>query len=493
MPEVIIPDPNTLATPFASGAMASSLVLPTSQLSIVQNAWAARSQVPCVRPLWTNFSAFTSHPAGDGTINLTYADGYPGQGGTTSVLMHTGGNCGGGSNSMYVEITNAGINMTNHHFVVAVKVLDWSKFKSGNGIRLSVGSDAGTSFINYCTLTWNDPTAVAVANRWTVPDGSWLLIPLPWSLGTFYNSWNLGGSGTPSRTPDPTGFPAGITTCNRIQFRIYDTSADNTSNSALDASLQLGMIGMAPNVTTVTANKWTKGVCCVSMDDCDISQKLAYPILRDYGIQPSIHVIRDQVDLATAGASPQVNNYLAMSDLVAFQKIGSDICAHANLDANHGTANGFPGLEAATPGATAADLSAELAWLSTNGFDTRHFAYPGGFLNDTVKTILKSLGFVSARTTCGGQAGPCISMWPPMDPMKLFGFSIQYNWTLATDIQPFFDNIARHNLFGMPIVHRFVTGTPTSGGTMNVYDFETMFKYALNLGITFIPIREVIP
>lgn len=432
-----------------------SSAVPTSALSIVAAQSLASQYAAKVNktltsyPIETGFSGWTATTTGTCTINLSDNSDYYGAG-TTSALLTTDGLSSSSGDNVYMTSPTYGTawDLTNSEFVIALKVTNYATLKTSNWLSVYAGD---TALANYYNWLWNN-VAETSTTTYLTPDGTWLLLRLPWSMATTHN--------TPTRSA--------ITV---IRIRIFDRYVSGGAVSP--AQVRFGYIGMAQDVSHLYAN----GVITWTLDDGWATQyTIAAPIFDSYDIKPTLHLIDDRIGVAS---------YMTLGQIQTLQTHGWIVGTHASTLANHDTNYVALGTTAA-----AADLATTIAYHQANGLGWRNFAYPGGNFDGPTEAAIMALGIRSARILYVPSAGTFSSGWPPVDPGKIMALSMS-SVTVA-QAKTFIDTVKSNKAWGVFAAHQFGTGA-SSGTTLGQADLRAILQYQVAQGVTTKSMEEMMP
>jgi peptidoglycan/xylan/chitin deacetylase (PgdA/CDA1 family) len=334
------------------------------------------------------------------------------------------------------------MDLTGKRFECSVMVDDWTHV---NALLIYLGDN---NLANFRVLRLWDRSAAS--GKTPGANGEWLTFTVDLASQT-----STGG------TPNLAAVTA-------AQLSIQD---DNTGNPV---TLHLNHIGHFPG-----SSVYPNGVVSFAYDDSFLSQwTQAAPYLERYNFQGTFYTICDLV-----GADPY---YMTLAQLRAMQDVGGhEIGAHAYTAAAHNTVGGFTGL-------TAAALDAELRllknWLVGNGFQGRdHLAYPQGFFNASVETIVRRY-FTSARSTLPMP----VETWNPANLTRLrHGVGANTPTTVAA-AKAVVDTAYANGSWLIITTHDLVTVAPTPAGTTlvqwDIASYQQLVDYVATKGI---PVRTV--
>jgi len=387
--------------------------------------------------LWSGFSAWT---ASGGTIVKQDTDHYGV--GVDCAAMTTDGL--GGACSLSSPALSAAQDFTDSFPVLAIKVSDFSRLKNQGGFALYASSDStfGT-YTNYYQWTWPDPNAAGSTTRYVTPDGSWVLVPLPFtSLATVH--------GSPSRA-----------SIYQFRFRIYDTYV---SGGAVDApTVKLGMVGIGRDAISTYPN----GVISIHFDDGYDNLTTAYPILESRDMRADLYLIWESLG---------VGGRLTVDGVNTLRAAGWGTGLHSMTIADHNST--FPTIGA---DATVNNLAAEIAVFDSLGWDRKHFAYPGGSWNGAIASAVMGMGIRSARTVWLDAAGVRgAETWPPVNMAQVSAFS-PYSNTVA-QVKAWIDIVKAQRNWGILVFHSVTSGA-TSQNVFNVSEFAQVIEYIATQGI----------
>ena len=366
--------------------------------------------------------------------------------------MTTDGKASTSGDSVYMTSPtySPAVDMTNSEFVIALKVTDYSKLKASNWFAFYAGD---TALTNYWLWQWNYVAETSTATYLT-PDGSWVLLRLPWSMGAAHN--------TPTRSA--------ITV---LRIKIFDRYDNVTPTSP--AHVRIGYIGAAQDVSHLYPN----GMMSWTLDDGWLTQyTLAQSVFDSYDIRPTLHLIDDQVGAV---------NYMTLAQVRALIAKGWTVGTHASTLASHNL--GYPALGAS---AAAADLATSIAQHKAWGIGWRNFAYPLGAFDGTTGPAIMALGIRSARLLYVPAAGNFSETWPPTAPERVFSYSMT-SVTVA-NAKAYLDTCKANHAWCVFVAHQFSAhGTSSVTTTTSIDDLRAILQYAKAQGIAHVPEAELLP
>ena len=145
-------------------------------------------------------------------------------------------------------------------------------------------------------------------------------------------------------------------------------------------------------------------VVSLTFDDASISQTLAGPVLKAHGMKATFFVPSARVGSTTA--------HMTWSDVAVLAADGNEIGGHT-LD--------HTDLTTVSTAEATRQICDDRSALIARGYPTTSFAYPYGRYTSTVRSIVSSCGYRSARRVQGvGCSGcPKAEAIPPADPFAL--------------------------------------------------------------------------
>lgn len=227
-----------------------------------------------------------------------------------------------------------------------------SRSRSGGGgsITVLMSSDGDNVFTNNATI--------AIAGG-----GAWCGLP---TMGRNVMSW-LKSNATVS----------GIDWSNVTNIRF----SLNTTNATDAINIQGLWCGrrMSPVVSIVFDDGWASAGLGAN-EACTIANAAGIPLT--LSIIPGLSEGSDG------------STYLSEAEIAAIDAAGNSITVHGTGPAGVGSL-----VDYADSGR--AQVAADQAWLQARGYDHQHFVYPGGGFNGQVLSVMRDLGFKTARTLAG--------------------------------------------------------------------------------------------
>jgi peptidoglycan/xylan/chitin deacetylase (PgdA/CDA1 family) len=400
-------------------------------------------------PLVTSFAGWTANFTAPGSVDLAAAGGYDGA--ATCASLTTGGH--GSSDVSYITWNNGADpwDLTHAYPVLALKIDNSNNLHSA-GISLYAGSDS-SGFTNYWQWSWS--SGASAVSRYYTPDGEWLLVPFDFAMSPTVN-------GSPVRTAVK-------------QWRVKVTDIGGTVPNS-PVTVKVGMLALARDAMAT----YPGGLASITFDDGRDGQfNWAYPILRSYGIAGTAYIVRQSLG---------VGGYMTAANLVELHEAGWDIGPHADTTAAH--TNRYASMSGA---AAAADVQACRTYLQSIGIpNPDHFCWPGGEYTADNWTAVKALGVKSMRTTFASNTGTYVEQYPSASPFRLraasssgVASSLVY---MQNQIQKAHDNRA----WAILAFHQ-MGSAPTDSNSFNYKEFETLINFALDLGVAFRSIGQLIP
>lgn len=205
----------------------------------------------------------------------------------------------------------------------------------------------------------------------------------------------------------------------------------------------------------------------------------AYPILANSGFKGSCFVIPSLVESVDV-------NYMRLSHLQTLYNAGWDICNHTYH--HYGTVDN--NLTTVSSDVCTSEIQTARDWLINNGFtrSAHYFAYPGGYYNDSVVSIVKSLGVKLARST-----NSAFDYMPLEDIYRLKWLSVGsastiFTNTPATDIQQYIYEAIKTGSTLIISCHNMNTDG-ANGATINTF-YQKVVDYIKQLGVDVVTFNE---
>jgi peptidoglycan/xylan/chitin deacetylase (PgdA/CDA1 family) len=165
----------------------------------------------------------------------------------------------------------------------------------------------------------------------------------------------------------------------------------------------MALVGYLVTFGVASAAAATTTVVSITFDDGRASQSAALPILAEHGMKSTFYLNSGRLD------SP---GFLTGAQVSSIAAAGHEIGGHTHLHED---------LTTLTPQEASATVCSDRSGLVSRGFAVQSFAYPFGAANATVKAVVESCGYQSARGvgglrgTSSCQGCPTSELIPPRD------------------------------------------------------------------------------
>lgn len=378
--------------------------------------------------------------------------------GTQSFRMTTTGTAAVANMRRYGAPT---VDLTGKALRLTFRVSDVTKLNQLNFL-------AGTSSLAN-SYSWRVFTYASTAQN-QVQSGEWVTVTLQWAgVRSPTGTYTVGSTGIPSTT-------SGFTD---MAFQVVD-------NGTGAATVNLQSVEVIPDSTST----FPGGAVSISFDDCYSSVwSNARPKMDTLGYQGTIYTIADVVD--SSGV------YLTKAQMRAMQdSSGWEIAGHAYTVAAHNAK--YTTLSTQT---VLDELRNLRAWMVDRGFQSEHFAYPGGWFGPTTNgdpiDQLTAKYFTSGRGISSADnagetfpAGMSYRMRSISGIGSVAGGASPANPTTMLAAGGPLDRCASMGQWLILTFHEIVSGTAATTNQCSLTDFNSIMDGIAARGITVLPVSD---
>lgn len=319
------------------------------------------------------------------------------------------------------------------------------------------------------TFSWRVHTHNTTSQN-QIQSGEWVTVTLSWAdVRSATGTYSINANGVPSTT---TGFT--------------DLQLQTNDDAAGPVTINLQSIEVIPDTT----NTFPNGVISITFDDSYATQySAARPKMDSLGYRGTCYTIADVV-----GSS---GTYMTKAQMRSMQdQSGWEIAGHSFTVANHNAK--YTTLSTQT---VLDELRNMRAWLVDNGFNSDHFAYPGGWFGPTTDgdpiDVLTKKFFATGR---GISSADNLEIFPPTMGMRmraisgigsLAGASSPANTTKMLSTGGPLDRCQLEGQWLILTFHEVVAGSAANTNQCSQADFNSIMDAISARGIPVVPVGDL--